>query len=677
MSTAIDTSVKTKALFCWYNNLSSTLSSTDTLEDGQALCRFAQQTLSLSGTATNSSSATTTNKPFRTLHRLLQSFLSSDAFTAQNEEEPLHTNQLDDLLKQHTEPLHLVVISLELLLCCCVCHPILETREEAVETIMALPIEHQQLLMEVIEQRLSPRTNNITIVEDDSFQNNLARTPLRTNHNRNNTNTSSSLPSAASSASTCSFRSSTKQPHRAHRTYRHTTTNKTNKNTPLKHPTHTSSSPSMTPSPLSMSDTRTSSPAYNTRTIDTDTQQFNRITTLMSDVSHLQYVIRTKRDHNIELANQLDVAHSKITTLEQENQRTMEYKQNYLHALDELELIKDEKKQMHKQVTTMVAQMKRMKSQLDKRNSDLNDSNAVVQQKNELSHDNYGLLQKNTKLNQTIQCLHMNIDKRDAMHKTDMSEMRRKMTHLELLVKEKEYALAQSTCKYGDGGVLVDLSVGSSGSSGSGGSSGSKSKRSSHQCDQRTEQLKSGSSRSPSLSPSNLALHRRRRVASSSPFSMPSFSPPSTTITLHEEMHQINTQQINDQLTTQMQTMQEEHANTLIDMQEKEAIHRNEQIKALQNQHAVGIHEQRHNHRESLRVLRQEYSELQMTIASDSNAEIVRLREEHQQIVLELVEMFNCKCDALVEQRDEYAEEVERLRKRCRRMKKEKRQGVR
>ena len=101
----------------------------------------------------------------------------------------------------------------------------------------------------------------------------------------------------------------------------------------------------------------------------------------MSEVSHLQYVIRTKRDHNIELANQLDVAHSKITTLEQENQRTMEYKQNYLHALDELELIKDEKKQMHKQVTTMVAQMKRMKSQLDKRNSDLNDSNAVVQQK--------------------------------------------------------------------------------------------------------------------------------------------------------------------------------------------------------------------------------------------------------------------------------------------------------
>jgi len=158
---------------------------------------------------------------------------------------------------------------------------------------------------------------------------------------------------------------------------------------------------------------------------------------------------------------------------------------------------------------------------------------------------------------------------------------------------------------------------------------------------------------------------------------MPSFSPPSTTITLHEEMHQINTQQINDQLTTQMQTMQEEHANTLIDMKEKEAIHRNEQIKALQNQHAVGIHEQRHNHRESLRVLRQEYSELQMTIASDSNAEIVRLREEHQQIVLELVEMFNCKCDALVEQRDEYAEEVERLRKRCRRMKKEKRKGVR
>jgi hypothetical protein len=31
----------------------------------------------------------------------------------------------------------------------------------------------------------------------------------------------------------------------------------------------------------------------------------------------------------------------------------------------------------------------------------------------------------------------------------------------------------------------------------------------------------------------------------------------------------------------------------------------------------------------------------------------------------------------LVEQRDEYAEEVERLRKRCRRMKKEKRKGVR
>ena len=123
----------------------------------------------------------------------------------------------------------------------------------------------------------------------------------------------------------------------------------------------------------------------------------------MSEVSHLQYVVRTKRDQNIELANQLDVAHSKVTTLEQENQRTMEYKQNYLHALDDIEFIKDEKKQMNKQVTTMVAQIKRMKSQLDKRNSDLNDSNAVVKQKNELSQLYNGLLQKNIKLSQCQQ----------------------------------------------------------------------------------------------------------------------------------------------------------------------------------------------------------------------------------------------------------------------------------
>ena len=59
-----------------------------------------------------------------------------------------------------------------------------------------------------------------------------------------------------------------------------------------------------------------------------------------------------------------------------------------------------------------------------------------------------------------------------------------------------------------------------------------------------------------------------------------------------------------------------------------------------------------------------------MTIATEMNTKVEHLRQEHKQLVHTLVEEYNITCDDLVQQRDEYAEEVEKLRQQLKRQKK-------
>ena len=89
--------------------------------------------------------------------------------------------------------------------------------------------------------------------------------------------------------------------------------------------------------------------------------------------------------------------------------------------------------------------------------------------------------------------------------------------------------------------------------------------------------------------------------------------------------------------------------------------------RTLVRQQNLALKEQRYAHRQSLCLLREEYAELQLSIATNANKETILLREEHQSIVTELVEMFQQKCLDLVTQRDEYAEEAEIWRRRAER----------
>lgn len=89
--------------------------------------------------------------------------------------------------------------------------------------------------------------------------------------------------------------------------------------------------------------------------------------------------------------------------------------------------------------------------------------------------------------------------------------------------------------------------------------------------------------------------------------------------------------------------------------------------RTLARQQSLALKEQRYAHRQSLCLLREEYAELQLSIATNANKETILLREEHQSIVTELVDMFQKKCLDLVTQRDEYAEEAEIWRRRAER----------
>ena len=118
----------------------------------------------------------------------------------------------------------------------------------------------------------------------------------------------------------------------------------------------------------------------------------------------------------------------------------------------------------------------------------------------------------------------------------------------------------------------------------------------------------------------------------------------------------VNTEQMNEkknQYINQMNMMQEDYASLQ---------YRNN---ANITNYMLEIKEQKFVHRQSIRILQKEYGELQLIVAKDTQDVIISLRNEHQEVVNELIETFQLKCDDLSEQRDEYAEEADMWRRRA------------
>ena len=131
-------------------------------------------------------------------------------------------------------------------------------------------------------------------------------------------------------------------------------------------------------------------------------------------------------------------------------------------------------------------------------------------------------------------------------------------------------------------------------------------------------------------------------------------------------MNQLKTNNNIKQLNDHLRMLNEDYNSMLIETNER----KEELKKKMNKEHAVAIYEQRCSHQQSVKILREEYSELQMTIATEMNTKVEHLRQEHKQLVHTLVEEYNITCDDLVQQRDEYAEEVEKLRQQLKRQKK-------
>ena len=133
------------------------------LEDGNHLCNFTR-TVVLQRSRDENSSNDANN--FKTLRTLLFEFLTSNDFSTQ--QSPLSLVQQLGGLSGTTSPAARVQLGLEILLCCCVQHPVWRTREKEVKKIISLPIESQRMLMEIIEQRLTSHDEDIAedIAED-------------------------------------------------------------------------------------------------------------------------------------------------------------------------------------------------------------------------------------------------------------------------------------------------------------------------------------------------------------------------------------------------------------------------------------------------------------------------------------------------------------------------------
>ena len=204
------------ALLEWFNNVSSTghHESYQHLCDGSSILVFAKQYLGNEENTTPITTTTNTSNNFFHLRQLLVFFLKCNDF------EDAHTNSIEALVQQVqnleriVSAVDRVFLSLEVLLCCCVTHPSWRFRETSVEKIMSLPLEHQQILMEIIEKRLSA-ANDVVVQPTAAESPSRKQLPLQMwnrNVKKNTPNNTCTPP--PSSSKTLHF-SSSKRRHRS------------------------------------------------------------------------------------------------------------------------------------------------------------------------------------------------------------------------------------------------------------------------------------------------------------------------------------------------------------------------------------------------------------------------------------------------------------------------------
>ena len=253
-----------------------------------------------------------------------------------------------------------------------------------------------------------------------------------------------------------------------------------------------------------------------------------------------------------------------------------------------------------------------------------------------------------------IKVLEMTSKKRQETHRTELFEMKSKIEQLESLLRSKVAVGMQSPELH-----LSPRHVALSSST-----SSSRSSISSPLCfpsfsstmAKKINNVHAAGDMSQQMSPmSPMSSQMRSHQISQSPMSHISHMS-SPRRTLYDDIAASNTAQLQATFVNRMHMMAEDYTSLVNATQERTLKKAKEHTKA--------VHEQRKAHRHSLRMLRQEYGELQLSVAKDSQQEIAALREEHQKVVQDLVQMFQRKCNDLVMQRDEYAEEADTWRKR-------------
>ena len=577
------------SILVWFNQASnsSIKHTSDTLKDGKHLLQFAQSKLPNTDSSTVvQSTSTFNNNNFDKLRFIIQQFLTHPSILDEVKE-PL-SHQLKHLNTDH------YLDYLEILLCCLCQHTDWRIRENSVQLILSLPnMKDQKLLMEVIEKRLSNTQTDLiekqeeeedekdneeeekqfktTLVHSPTFQ------PLRTrNPNYNNMTT----PLSKKKASRC---------------------NNSNYNNNFS-----------VSSSLSTTKKRQRQNTHK-KLID---QHTNKIATLESEIHHLNYLARQKRDTAVDMATKLDISHNTILKLSKDNKSKSLDHQKYLSVRDKLELMYDEKKEFNKLKTELIKQIHNCKLVIEKRTSDV----ATKEMKLRTStYDNDRLNMLNENKKHRIKVLEMSLKRREETHGKEIFDLKKRIDELEGIVAQEKEKVHQSP----------EL----------------------HLSPRHHIHLQSSSSRS----------------SSASPFSFPSFSHSPVPIhNLYDEIKRSNNMNVHlvDVNTEQINEKKNQYINQMNMMQEDYASLHNRNNANITN-YMLEIKEQKFVHRQSIRILQKEYGELQLIVAKDTQDVIISLRNEHQEVVNELIETFQLKCDDLSEQRDEYAEEADMWRRRA------------
>ena len=577
------------SILVWFNQASnsSIKHTSDTLKDGKHLLQFAQSKLPNTDSSTVvQSTSTFKNNNFDKLRFIIQQFLTHPSILDEVKE-PL-SHQLKHINTDH------YLDYLEIILCCCVQHNDWRIRENSVQLILSLPnMKDQKLLMEVIEKRLSNTQTDLiekqeeeededeedNEEEEKQFKTTLVQ-PLRTrNPNYNNMTT----PLSKKTPSRC-------------------------KNSNYNNSFSVSSS-------LSTTKKRQRQNTHKKLLNQLD-QQTNKIATLESEIHHLNYLARQKRDTAVEMATKLDISHNTILKLSEDNKSKSLDHQKYLSVRDKLELMYDEKKEFNKLKTELIKQIHNCKLVIEKRTSDVATKEMKLRT---TTYDNDRLNMLNENKKHRIKVLEMNLKRREETHGKEIFDLKKRIDELEGIVaqeKEKEHQSPEL-----------------------------------HLSPRHHIHLQSSSSRS----------------SSASPFSFPSFSHSPVPIhNLYDEIKRSNNMNVHlvDVNTEQINEKKNQYINQMNMMQEDYASLQNRNNANITN-YMLEIKEQKFVHRQSIRILQKEYGELQLIVAKDTQDVIISLRKEHQEVVNELIETFQLKCDDLSEQRDEYAEEADMWRRRA------------